>query len=83
MFLVTGAIALILAILAGPLVSRVVTPGFSPEQQQLVTHIMRLDLVATMIFSLGGLVIAGLQANQHFLLPAMAPSMYDLGMLFG
>jgi putative peptidoglycan lipid II flippase len=83
MFMVTGGIALILAILAGPLVSRVVTPGFSPGQQQLVTNIMRLDLAATMIFSLSGLVIAGLQANQHFLLPAMAPSMYDLGMLFG
>jgi putative peptidoglycan lipid II flippase len=27
--------------------------------------------------------MAGLQANQHFLLPAMAPSMFDLGMLFG
>src|SRR4030042_973317 len=83
MFLVTGGIALILAILAFPLVHRVVTPGFSPEQQQLVANIMRLDLIATMIFSISGLVIAGLQANQHFLLPAMAPSMYDLGMLFG
>ena len=83
MFLVSGGVALVLAILAGPLVHRVVTPGFSPEQQQLVANIMRLDLIATMIFSLGGLVIAGLQANQHFLLPAMAPSMYDLGMLFG
>ena len=83
MFLVTGGIALILVILAGPLVHWVITPGFSPAQQQLVTNIMRLDLIATMIFSLSGLVIAGLQANQHFLLPAMAPSMYDLGMLFG
>jgi len=83
MFLVTGGIALILFILAGPLVNRVITPGFSPVQQQLVTDIMRLDLIATMIFSISGLVIAGLQANQHFLLPAMAPSMYDLGMLFG
>ncbi len=44
---------------------------------------MRLNLVATLLFSLGGLVIAGLQANQHFLLPAIAPSMYDLGTLFG
>lgn len=83
MFLVTGGIALVLVLLAGPLVSKVITPGFSPAQQQLVTNIMRLDLIATMIFSLSGLVIAGLQANQHFLLPAMAPSMYDLGMLFG
>ncbi len=83
MFLITGGIALVLAIFAGPIVQRVVTPGFSVDQQQLVTNIMRLDLIATMIFSLGGLVIAGLQANQHFLLPAMAPSMYDIGMLFG
>jgi len=83
MFLVTGGIALLLVILAGPLVHWVITPGFSPAQQLLVTNIMRLDLIATMIFSLSGLVIAGLQANQHFLLPAMAPSMYDLGMLFG
>jgi putative peptidoglycan lipid II flippase len=83
MFLVTGGIALILAVLAVPLVHRVITPGFSFEQQELVANIMRLDLIATMIFSLSGLVTAGLQANQHFLLPAMAPSMYDLGMLFG
>ena len=83
MFLVTAGIAVILAILAGPLVQRVITPGFSLEQQRLVVNIMRLDLIATLIFSLSGLVIAGLQANQHFLLPAMAPSMYDLGMLFG
>ena len=83
MFLVTGGIALVMAILAGPLGHKVITPGFTLEQQQLVTNIMRLDLIATMIFSISGLVIAGLQANQHFLLPAMAPAMYDLGMLFG
>ncbi len=83
MFLITASIALLLAVLAGFLVRQVITPGFSVEQQQLVTNIMRLDLIATLIFSLSGLVIAGLQANQHFLLPAIAPAMYDLGMLFG
>ena len=35
---------------------------------------MRLDLMAILIFSISGLVMAGLQANQHFLLPAMAPA---------
>jgi putative peptidoglycan lipid II flippase len=83
MFLVTASIAVVLAVLAVPLVDRVIAPGFSAEQRQLVVNIMRLDLINTLIFSLSGLVIAGLQANQHFLLPAMAPSMYDLGMLFG
>lgn len=82
-FLITAGIGAVLIALAGPLVAHVVTPGFSAEQQQLVANIMRLDLIATILFSLSGLVIAGLQANQHFLLPAIAPSMYDLGMLFG
>jgi putative peptidoglycan lipid II flippase len=44
---------------------------------------MRLDLLAILIFSISGLVMAGLQANQHFLLPAMAPGFYNLGQIFG
>src|SRR4030042_1636882 len=60
MFLITARIALLLAILAGPLVQRVITPGFSLDQQTLVTNIMRLDLIATIIFSLSGFVLAGL-----------------------
>ncbi|HNT25818.1 MAG TPA: murein biosynthesis integral membrane protein MurJ [Anaerolineales bacterium] len=82
-FLVTAALSVLVGLFAQVLVERVITPGFSVEQQQLVVELMRLNLVATLIFSLSGLVIAGLQANQHFLLPAMAPAMYDLGMLFG
>lgn len=84
-FLTTLVLALIVAVLAGPLVrSQVgVAPGFGPEQQQLVENLMRLNLIATMIFSISGLVMAGLQANQHFLLPAMAPLLYNIGQIFG
>ena len=82
-FLVAAGLSIVIALLADQLVRGVVTPGFSLEQQRLVADLMRLNLISTLIFSLSGLVMAGLQANQHFLLPAMAPSMYDLGMLFG
>ena len=82
-FLVTAGLSVVVALFAEVLVRRVVTPGFSPEQQQLVVELMRLNLISTLIFSISGLVMAGLQANQHFLLPALAPAMYDLGMLFG
>lgn len=84
-FLVTAACSVLIAIFAPALVRAQigVVPGFTPQQQELVVHLMRLNLIATLIFSLGGLVIAGLQANQHFWLPAIAPSMYDLGSLFG
>jgi putative peptidoglycan lipid II flippase len=84
-FLITGALALVIAILADPIVHSElgIAPGFTPELQALVVSLMRLNLIATLIFSLSGLVMAGLQANQHFLLPAMAPVLYDLGQIFG
>ncbi len=82
-FIITGLMALIVAVLAGPLVRYGVAPGFRPAQQDLVIELMRLNLVATLIFSISGLAMAGLQANQHFLFPAMAPLLYNLGQLFG
>ena len=84
-FLVTAAVAIIFGIFAQPLVSSQlgVAPGFSAEQMQLTVLLLRLNLVATLVFSVSGLVMAGLQANQHFLLPALAPIFYDLGQIFG
>ncbi|MEW6567530.1 MAG: murein biosynthesis integral membrane protein MurJ [Chloroflexota bacterium] len=84
-FLITGAAAILLAVFAGPLVRAElgVAPGFTPQLQSLVADLMRLDLIATLIFSISGLVIAGLQANQHFFLPALAPAVFDLGQIFG
>lgn len=82
-FLVTGGISILLAIFARPLVANLIAPGFPLEQQALTAKVMRLDLIAITIFSISGLLMAGLQANQHFLLPAMAPAMYNLGQIFG
>lgn len=84
-FLITAIAAAVLAFFAEPIVRAElgIAPGFNPELQALVADLMRLDLIATLIFSLSGLVIAGLQANQHFFLPAMAPAIYDLGQIFG
>jgi putative peptidoglycan lipid II flippase len=44
---------------------------------------MRLNLIATLIFSISGLIMSGLQANQHFLFPALAPIFYNIGQIFG
>jgi len=84
-FLVTAVFSIVFVLLADYLVgARLgVAPGFSETQQHLVANLMRLNLIATLIFSLSGLVMAGLQANQHFLLPAMAPILYNVGQIFG
>ena len=84
-FVVTAFAAIIIAIFAEQIVKAQlgIAPGFGVEQQHLIAELMRLNLIATLIFSISGLVIGGLQANQHFILPALAPSLYNLGMIFG
>lgn len=82
-FVVTSSAALIVAIFADPIVRYIIAPGFSTEKQMLVVELMRLNLLATIIFSVSGLVMAGLQANQFFILPAMAPILYNVGIIIG
>ncbi|NPV42216.1 MAG: hypothetical protein HPY72_12870 [Anaerolineae bacterium] len=84
-FLITALLSAFVAVFAWPLVQHPlgIAPGFNFEQQALVVRLMRLDLIATLIFSMAGLLIAGLQANQHFLLPALGPILYNLGQIYG
>ncbi|MBP7691370.1 MAG: hypothetical protein KA764_05615, partial [Anaerolineales bacterium] len=82
-FLVTAGAAGLIALFPLPLVQTLIAPGFTPEQQTLVADLMRLNLLATLVFSISGLVMGALQAEQHFLLPALAPLFYNLGQIAG
>ena len=84
-FVVTGSLALLVAIFAQPIVNAElgIAPGFSPEQRHLLAELMQLNLIGTVIFSISGLVMASLQANQYFLTPALAPIMYNVGQIIG
>jgi putative peptidoglycan lipid II flippase len=73
----------ILIVFAPWIVSATVGRGFAPEYQQLCANLMRLIAVGTMVFAISGVVMSALQANQHFFLPALAPVMYNLGILAG
>jgi putative peptidoglycan lipid II flippase len=73
----------VLALFAPWIVSETVGRGFTPEYQQLCANLMRVILIGTVVFSISGVVMSALQANQHFFLPALAPIMYNLGILFG
>lgn len=82
-FIVTAALAIVIAVLAPWLIDQVIAPGFPLEQKALSVELMRLDLIAILVFSISGLAMAGLQANQHFILPALAPALYNIGQIFG
>ncbi len=60
-----------------------VAPGFTEAQQNVVVHLMRLNLIATMLFSVSGIISSGLQARQHFFTPAAAPLIYNFGLIIG
>lgn len=82
-FVVTGGVAILIAIFAEQIARLVIAPGFPPEQLDLLADLMRLNLIGTIIFSISGLVMASLQANQHFLLPGLAPTAYNVGQIIG
>jgi len=82
-FILTACISVIIIACADPLVKHVIAPGFEPDKQILTASLMRLDLLAIILFSISGLVMAGLQANKHFFLPALAPILYNVGQIFG
>jgi putative peptidoglycan lipid II flippase len=72
----------VLAGLAAPwLVKTLLAPGFSPEQQELTVSLMRWMLVSTVVFGVSGIVMGVLNSFQHFLLPALAPLIYNLSII--
>jgi putative peptidoglycan lipid II flippase len=82
-FLITLLVSAVVFVLAPWLVGQVVAPGFTPEAQAQTVGLMRVLLVSTLIFSVSGIVMGILQSHNHFFLPALAPIMFDLGILFG
>lgn len=70
-------------IFAEPLTARVIVPGFSAEQQRLTASLMRWMLASTVIFGASGLIMGALNAMQHFLLPAIAPVLYNCAIIAG
>jgi putative peptidoglycan lipid II flippase len=77
-------IASVIAYFAAPwLIANFVAPGFTAEAQATTVGLMRVLLISTLIFSVSGIVMGILQSFNHFLLPAVAPMMFDVGILIG
>jgi len=77
------AAASLLAALLAPVLIRWLAPGFAPTLQAQAAHLLRIQLIAPLIFAVSGLLMGVLNAHQHFLLPALAPTMLWVGMIVG
>ena len=75
--------AAIVWILAPLVVRYALAPGFDVQQMELTVTLLRLLLPTAVIYGLSGLLMGILNAHQHFLLPALAPTMSWLGWIVG
>jgi putative peptidoglycan lipid II flippase len=83
MFVLTLLVSIIAFVFAPWLVSTQIAPGFAPDIQAKTAELMRILLISTLIFSVSGLVMGILQSHNRFLLPALAPILFDIGILGG
>jgi putative peptidoglycan lipid II flippase len=82
MTLVAVAAAALLWIWAEPLVA-LQFPRFAPETRELTTRLTRIVLPAQIFFVAGGVLRAALMANDRFWTQAVAPLVYNLGIIAG
>jgi putative peptidoglycan lipid II flippase len=81
LLLVILAVAAAGATVFAPQLAALIVPGFDPATQALTARLMRLMLVSPVIFGLSGLIMGVLNSFQHFLLPALAPVVYNLAII--
>ena len=82
-FVFLGAVAIAAGLLAPAIVHGVIAPGFSESTVALTAALMRVMLISTVIFGISGLLMGVLQSNNSFIAPAVAPSLYNIGIIFG
>jgi putative peptidoglycan lipid II flippase len=74
----------VIAELAAPwLVRLLIAPGFTASQQAETVSIMRVVLISTLLFGVSTVQDGVLNGLRHFLLPALAPVLYPLGITAG
>ena len=78
--LVVGQFVLIFA---EPLIGSVVAPDLPPESQDLAVDLTRLLLLSPLLLGLGAAGRGMLEAYDDFTLPAIAPILYNLGIISG
>jgi putative peptidoglycan lipid II flippase len=62
---------------------KVIAPGFSPAEQQRVVFLTRLMLPAQLCFYVGGILSAVQYAKGQFVIPSLAPLVYNIGIILG
>jgi putative peptidoglycan lipid II flippase len=85
LLLVTLCLIIILGIIFSPYIVSVIAPGFGKEagKQELTTLLSRIMFPFLLLVALAALVMGVLNTFRHFGIPALAPTLFNLGMILG
>lgn len=73
----------ILGIIFSPALTKIVAPGFSPEDQLLTSNLTRIMFLSPLLLGISGIIGGVLQSFKRFLIYSIAPIFYNLGIIFG
>lgn len=76
-------VLVVIVFLASGSLSSIIAPSLDPENIMLLTKLMRITLFAQVFFAISGFLTAIIQSHQRFLVPALAPVVYNLGIIGG
>lgn len=63
--------------------SELITGAFSSNQIEIMVALTRIMLLAQFFFLLSNFLTGIIQSHQRFLIPALSPVVYNLGIIFG
>jgi putative peptidoglycan lipid II flippase len=81
----TTILSVLVMIFAAPFVTFFYAENISrdPALLPMTVYLLRIMLLSPIIFGVSGILMAALNARHHFLLPALAPSVYNVGIIAG
>lgn len=66
-----------------PLLMRLIVPGFSPADQALTATMTRIMIFSPLLFGISGILSSVAQSYERFIAYAVAPLLYNLGIIVG
>lgn len=81
--LLTLIASILIMVFAGPLVRYVVSPGLDESGTALAINMMRVIAINPFLFSIATVLTSMQQAVSRFLFYALAPALYNIGILIG
>ncbi|MBI2600636.1 murein biosynthesis integral membrane protein MurJ [Candidatus Daviesbacteria bacterium] len=76
-------VTLVMFIFTQPIITSVVAPGFTAAKQAQVVDLTRIILFGQVILVFGAFFIGISHSFQRFIVPSLAPVLYNLGIILG